>query len=130
MNYCGIDVHSNNCVVIVSDESDRIVYRKRLPNEFTQIAAALEPYRHELAGVVVESTYNWYWLVHCVIELAPHLCSDIGHGKNESDGYRTRTTSVCCAQPDGTRSGRATRKVDPDARGRRIARQHHAHTLL
>jgi transposase len=63
MNYCGIDLHSNNCVVIVSDENDRIVYQKRLPNELAQIAAALEPYRHELAGVVVESTYNWYWLV-------------------------------------------------------------------
>jgi len=31
MNYCGIDLHSNNCVVIVSDDSDRIVYQKRLP---------------------------------------------------------------------------------------------------
>ena len=63
MNYCGIDLHSNNCVVIVSDENDRIVYQKRLSNELAQIAAALEPYRRELAGVVVESTYNWYWLV-------------------------------------------------------------------
>jgi hypothetical protein len=25
MKYCGIDLHSNNCVVIVSDEEDRIV---------------------------------------------------------------------------------------------------------
>jgi len=33
MNYCGIDLHSNNCVVIVSDDNDRIVYQKRLPNE-------------------------------------------------------------------------------------------------
>jgi len=57
MNYCGIDLHSNNCVVIVSDEDDRIVYQKRLPNELAQIAAALEPYQHDLAGVVVESTY-------------------------------------------------------------------------
>jgi transposase len=63
MNYCGIDLHSNNCVVIVSDDSDRIVYQKRLPNELAQLAAALEPYRHELTGVIVESTYNWYWLV-------------------------------------------------------------------
>ncbi|WP_121324750.1 hypothetical protein [Paraburkholderia sp. RAU2J] len=63
MNYCGVDLHSNNHVVSVSDENDRIVYRKRLPNKLAQIAAALEPYRRELAGVVVESTYNWYWLV-------------------------------------------------------------------
>jgi hypothetical protein len=41
-------------VVIVSDLDDRIVYQKRLPNELAQIAAALEPFQHELAGVVVE----------------------------------------------------------------------------
>jgi transposase len=27
------------------------------------VLGVLEPYRGELAGVVVESTYNWYWLV-------------------------------------------------------------------
>jgi hypothetical protein len=53
MNYCGIDLHSNNCVVIVSNDEDRIMCPKRLPNELAQIAAALEPYRHELSGVVI-----------------------------------------------------------------------------
>ncbi|SAL07390.1 hypothetical protein AWB78_08562 [Caballeronia calidae] len=57
MNYCGIDLHSNNCVVVVNDEDDRILYQKRLPNDMAQIQAALEPYREELAGVVIESTY-------------------------------------------------------------------------
>jgi hypothetical protein len=28
-------------------------------------------------------------LVHRVIDLAPHLCLDTGHGQDESDGYRT-----------------------------------------
>jgi transposase len=27
------------------------------------VLKALEPYRSELAGIAVESTYNWYWLV-------------------------------------------------------------------
>ena len=63
MKYCGIDLHSNNSVVIVSDEEDRIVFSKRLPNDLGQIRAALEPHREDLAGVVIESTYNWYWLV-------------------------------------------------------------------
>jgi len=40
-----------------------VVYSRRHPNELRQIIAALEPYRGELSGVVVESTYNWYWLV-------------------------------------------------------------------
>jgi len=63
MKYCGVDLHSNNSVVIVSDEEDRIVFSKRLPNDLGQIGAALEPHREDLAGVVIESTYNWYWLV-------------------------------------------------------------------
>ena len=28
----------------------------------------LAAYRHDLAGVVVESTYNWYWLVDGLME--------------------------------------------------------------
>ena len=63
MNYSGIDLHSNNCVVVVSDEVDRVLCKRRVPNELATVLALLEPYRAELAGVVVESTYNWYWLV-------------------------------------------------------------------
>ena len=61
--YSGIDLHSNNSVVLVSDAADRVLYQRRLPNDLPTILAALEPHRGELAGVVVESTYNWYWLV-------------------------------------------------------------------
>jgi transposase len=63
MKYSGIDLHSNNSVVVVSDEADRVVYCKRLPNELSKVLEALQPYRAELVGMVVESTYNWYWLV-------------------------------------------------------------------
>jgi hypothetical protein len=61
MKFNGIDLHSNNGVVMVSDAEDRIVLQRRLPNELSAILAALAPHRNELAGVVVESTYNWYW---------------------------------------------------------------------
>lgn len=63
MKYSGIDLHSNNSVVVVTDDGDRVLYQRRLPNHLDEILAALEPHRAELAGVVVESTYNWYWLV-------------------------------------------------------------------
>src|SRR5687768_6618630 len=61
--FSGIDLHSNNSVVVVSDEEDRIVFQQRLPNDLAVILKALEPHREALVGVVVESTYNWYWLV-------------------------------------------------------------------
>lgn len=63
MKYSGIDLHSNNAVVVVMDEEDRVVAHKRLPNELAKIVGFLDPWRDELAAVVVESTYNWYWLV-------------------------------------------------------------------
>jgi len=63
MKYSGIDLHSNNSLVTVTDEADRVVAEKRLPNELSTILAFLLPWREELIGVVVESTYNWYWLV-------------------------------------------------------------------
>jgi hypothetical protein len=37
MKYCGIDLHSNNSVVIVSDEADRIVFNQRLPNDLGHV---------------------------------------------------------------------------------------------
>jgi hypothetical protein len=57
MKFCGIDLHSNNSVVVVSDAEDRIVLQRRLPNELGAIVAALVPHCEDLAGVVVESTY-------------------------------------------------------------------------
>jgi transposase len=61
--FIGIDLHSNNSVVVITDEEDRVVYQKRLPNDPEVIEAALAPHREEAVGVVVESTYNWYWLI-------------------------------------------------------------------
>lgn len=63
MRFCGIDLHSNNSVVVVTDETDKVLVSRRCPNDLSKILALLAPYRDELSGVVVESTYNWYWLV-------------------------------------------------------------------
>ena len=63
MKYSGIDLHSNNSVVTVTDEEDRVVAEKRLPNDLGRILGLLEPWWEEIVGVVVESTFNWYWLV-------------------------------------------------------------------
>jgi len=63
MKYSGIDLHSNNSLVTVTDEEDRVVAERRLPNDLGKIIGFLSHWREELAGVVVESTFNWYWLV-------------------------------------------------------------------
>ena len=61
--YAGIDLHSSNNYVGVIDEQDRRLYGKRLPNTLEDVLMALAPFKEDLEGVVVESTYNWYWLV-------------------------------------------------------------------
>ena len=61
--YAGIDLHSSNNYTAVIDEHDQRLYRKRLPNRVDTVVSALEPFKESLEGVVVESTYNWYWLV-------------------------------------------------------------------
>ncbi len=62
--YCGIDLHSNNSMVILIDDEDRVVYEKRLPNTIEIILFELSRYKKKISGVVVESTFNWYWLVN------------------------------------------------------------------
>jgi transposase len=63
-----IDLHSNNNVTVLIDERDEVVYRKRLPNDLRLIIEQLSPYQSTLEGIVVESTYNWYWLVDGLME--------------------------------------------------------------
>jgi transposase len=66
--YAAIDLHSDNNVTVVIDEHDRVVYQKRLPNDLALILKEFSVYRTELQGIVVESTYNWYWLVDGLME--------------------------------------------------------------
>lgn len=61
--YGGIDRHSNNRVIALLDEEDQVVYRRRLPNDLTTMVGELAPYQGAIQGLVVASTYNWYWLV-------------------------------------------------------------------
>lgn len=61
--YCGIDLHSTNNYLGIYDENDQGVLCERLPNDLGVVLGYLEPYKTELAGIAVESTYNWYWLV-------------------------------------------------------------------
>ena len=66
--YGAIDLHSSNSVLVVIDEEDKIVYQKRLRNDLTLILKELCVYQSRLEGIVVESTYNWYWLVDGLME--------------------------------------------------------------
>lgn len=66
--YSAIDLHGNNNVTLVLDEQDQVVYQKRLTNHLPLILEALAPFQAQLQGIVVESTFNWYWLVDGLME--------------------------------------------------------------
>jgi transposase len=75
--YAGIDLHSSNNFVGVIDEQDKILYGKRHRNRLDDVLRALDPFQDSLQSVVVESTYNWYWLVDGLQEhgYAVHLAN-------------------------------------------------------
>ena len=66
--YVGMDLHSTNCYTGILDEEENRVYGHKLANDKGAILSALSPYKKEVAGIVVESTYNWYWLVDARME--------------------------------------------------------------
>ena len=76
-SYVGIDLHSNNSYIAITDETDKVIYKKRLANDAELILKELEPYRESIVGIVIESTYNWYWLVDHLQEAgyAVHLAN-------------------------------------------------------
>jgi len=61
--YAGIDLHSSNNYIGIMDQDYKRLFGRRMPNSLGKILMVLEPFRSNLKGIVVESTYNWYWLV-------------------------------------------------------------------
>ncbi len=61
--YTSFDLHSNNSYLGIKDGDGKRVFRKKLPNDPEVILNTLKPYKNDIVGIVVESTYNWYWLV-------------------------------------------------------------------
>lgn len=93
--YAACDLHSNNTVLAVIDDTGTQRYRHRLPNDLPLIDAALAPFRSELTGLAVESTYNAYWLIdglqtagypaQMVNTLAVPKYAGLKHGDDDSD---------------------------------------------
>ena len=60
--YCGIDLHSKISQVAVIDDSLAVLVNKRVANDIGAIIEVLS-FTSRKPRVVVESTFNWYWLV-------------------------------------------------------------------
>ena len=138
--YGGIDLHSNNSVVAITDERDEVLYRKRLPNDLSTILSVLEPYREALDGLVVESTYNWYWLVDGLMDAGyrMHLANTAAIKQYEGLKYSDDDTDACWLAkllrlgllPEGYIYPKAQRPIRDLLRKRsQLVRQHTANLL-
>jgi transposase len=61
--YSGLDLHSTNTYIGILNADLKHVFKKRVSNNLDLIVETLQPFKDQLKGLVVESTYNWYWLV-------------------------------------------------------------------
>lgn len=122
--YIGMDLHSNNSMGVIVDAKDRVVDKARLPNRIKVVLDWLAPYRKEVVGVVVESTYNWYWLVDGLMEqgYTVHLANTVAiqqysglkHVDDESDARWLAKLLRLGELPEGhiyPRKGRAIRDL-------------------
>jgi transposase len=66
--YAGSDLHGNNNMMGIIDGEGKRVFKKRVSNDPQLVRDVLKPYKEEIVGVAVESTYNWYWLVDALME--------------------------------------------------------------
>jgi transposase len=66
--YAGLDLHSTNTYVAMIDGENKVLYKQRHRNDVPAILSALDPFKKDIQGVVVESTFNWYWLVDALMD--------------------------------------------------------------
>ena len=67
MNYVGIDLHSNNNYMVITNQQGRRLLEKRLPNDVGVILEWLRRY-DPIESVALESTYNYYWLADGLLD--------------------------------------------------------------
>ncbi len=66
--YAGLDLHATNTYVAMVDAENNVLYKQRHKNEVPAILSALDPFKKDIQGIVVESTFNWYWLVDALMD--------------------------------------------------------------
>ncbi len=71
--YSGLDLSARDCHVCVVDENLNILIDEKVRNELPRIMRWLEPYKPMLE-TVVESSFNWYWLVDGLADSGFNIC--------------------------------------------------------
>jgi len=117
----GIDLHGNNALCGLMDESGQRLLHKKLPCDLPAILQLLAPYQERIATLAVESTFNWYWLVDGLQDHGYHvvLANPAGmqpysgkqHTDDVSDAYLLAELLRLNLLPNGHIHDRKTRPV-------------------
>ena len=88
--YCGLDLSARNCQVCVLDESGAVVFEKKLSNRLREILEAIKPFEDGFR-CVVESGFNWYWLVDGLQEAGKDVTLAHAYGVRSITGAKVKT---------------------------------------
>jgi transposase len=61
--YSAFDLHSNNSYLAIIDENGKRVFHRKVKHDPQLVMQILNPFKKDVEGIVVESTFNWYWMV-------------------------------------------------------------------
>jgi transposase len=139
--YAGLDLHSRNTYIGILDREFNRIFKKRVSNDLKLILKALNPFRSELKGLVVESTYNWYWLIdglmdngyQCVHLANPSAIKQyegLKHADDQHDAFFLAHLLILGILPQGYIYPKKDRPVRDLARKRMFLVQHKTAHIL
>jgi transposase len=132
--YSGLDLHSTNTYIGILATDFKRVFKKRISNNLDLILETLEPFRDQLKGLVVESTYNWYWLVDGLMDAGygcVHLANPsaikqyegLKHSDDQHDAFFLAQLLILGILPQGYIYPKKDRPVRDLARKRMLIRK-------
>jgi transposase len=139
--YAGLDLHSTNTYIGIMDQEFKRIFNKRVSNSLSLILMSLEPFRDQLKGIVVESTFNWYWLIdglmdagyHCVHLANPCAMKQyegIKHTDDQHDAFFLAQMLILGILPQGYIYPKKDRPVRDLARKRLFLVRHKTSHIL
>ena len=117
------------------------IFKKRVPNDLDQILQTLSPYQDKIKGFVVESTYNWYWLIDGLMDSGysgAHLANPaaikqyegLKHTDDQHDAFFLAQLLILGILPEGYIYPKKGRPVRDLARKRMFLVQHKTAHIL
>ena len=139
--YAGLDLHSRNTYIGIMDKEFKRVFGKRVSNTLPLILKTLDPFQDQLKGIVVESTFNWYWLIDGLMDAGyqcVHLANPsamkqyegIKHTDDQHDAFFLAQMLILGILPQGYIYPKQDRPVRDLARKRLLLVRHKTAHIL